>query len=122
MIFIISLWFLVDCLNGQLKRDIKSATITKFLTRNIDQNSLSVIMSEEKEANKWIKRGRIIRWKKKMIFIMPIMANSTVFEIIKDRCDENLVSSLSEGFKTVNWTPLLIKKGGLIKWIFVKQK
>lgn len=59
---------------------------------------------------------------KKLMFIMPVMANSTVTKIIKERCDSDLLSCLSESFKSVDWMPIKVKKGSIIKWIIVKQK
>lgn len=56
------------------------------------------------------------------MFIMPVMANSTVTKIIKERCDSDLLSCLSESFNAVDWMPIKVKKGSIIKWIIVKQK
>lgn len=119
---LVIVWFVVDLLNGQLVRDIKLVPIIKFLVRDVNQDSLNVVMAEENKANEWIRRSRIIKWKKKLVFVMPIVANGTVMKIIKQRCEQDLLGCLSESFKTVNWTPIALKKGGLVKWVIVKQK
>lgn len=119
---LVIVWFVVDLLNGQLVRDIKLAPTIRFLVRDINQDSVNVVISEERNANKWVKRSRVIRWKKKLVFVMPVMENSTVTKIIKDRCDNDLLSCLSESFKGVNWMPITVKKGSIVKWIIVRQK
>lgn len=119
---LVIVWFVVDLLNGQLVRDVKLAPTIRFLVRDIAQDSLNVVMSEERDANKWIRRSRVIKWEKKLMFIMPVMANSTVTKIIKERCDSDLLSCLSESFNAVDWMPIKVKKGSIIKWIIVKQK
>ncbi|WGN90361.1 hypothetical protein [Ligilactobacillus faecis] len=119
---LVLLWLVIDLFSGQLVRDIKLVPIIKFLVRDVNQDSLNVVMAEENKANEWIRRSRIIKWKKKLVFIMPIVANGTVMKIIKQRCEQDLLGCLSESFKTVNWTPIALKKGGLVKWVIVKQK
>lgn len=61
---LVFVWLLVDLFNGQLVRDIKLAPTIRFLVRDIAQDSLNVVMSEERDANKWIKRSRVIKWEK----------------------------------------------------------
>lgn len=63
---------MIDLFSGQLVRDVKLVPIIKFLVRDVNQDSLNVVMVEENKANKWIRRSRIIKWKKKLVFIMPI--------------------------------------------------
>lgn len=69
---LVLLWLVIDLFSGQLVRDVKLVPIIKFLVRDVNQDSLNVVMVEENKANKWIRRSRIIKWKKKLVFIMPI--------------------------------------------------
>ena len=53
-------WLLVDIFSGQLKLDLKSAQITRLLRRQVSSESMQVVASEERSANRWIRKGRII--------------------------------------------------------------
>lgn len=119
---VVLIWLVINLLSGQLARDIKLGPTIKFLIRDIKQDNLNVVMVEENEANKCIRRSRVIKWKKKLVFIMPIVANGTVMKIITQRCDQDLLACLSGSFKGVSWSPIMVKKGGFVKWIIVKQK
>lgn len=115
-------WLLVDIFSGQLKLDLKSAQITRLLRRQVSSESLQVVASEEKSANCWIRKGRIIQRDSKLMFIIPCFGSSAVAAIIQKRCEDYLLKWLDNNFPRTKWTPLATKTSGLGTWLIVKEK
>lgn len=116
--------FTIEILTGQVYRDYKSYQLSRFLIRNVAHqvNGLGLSLNEEVDANKWIKKLRIVKWKKRMFLIIPCIGNSSTVSVIKKRCDGALADWLSGNFSGVNWTPLASKNGGLVTWLIAKEK
>ena len=116
------IWLLVDIFSGQFKLDLKSAQITRLLRRQVSSESLQVVASEERSANRWIRKGRIIQRDSKLMFIIPCFGSSAVAAIIQKRCEDYLLKWLDNNFPRTKWTPLNIKTSGLGTWLTVREK
>lgn len=122
LVCIVLFLFTIECINGQAYRDYKSYQLARFLVRRALKPNQNLILSEETDANRWIKMLRIIRWKKKLMLIIPCMGSSMVVSVIKKRCEESLMDWLDGNFDNVNWTPLSVRSRGMITWLVVKEK
>lgn len=122
LLILLIIFLTTDFITGQLYRDFKSIQITHKLLRDINAESLQVVAKEENAANRWIRKGRIMRWKKKLFFAVPCLGNSSVISVIKGRCDKYLLEWLNSNFNSVFWTPIKIKNLGTLSVIYVREK
>lgn len=122
LIAIIICVFIFDLLSGQLYRDYKSKQLVKFLLREVPSQNLNLVVMEEENANRWIKKLRIVKWRGKMLLIIPCIGSGAVVSVIKKRCDTSLPEWLYGNFKGTSWTPLTVKSGGSISWLTTKEK
>ena len=113
---------IIDACTGQLCRDIKSAQLARFLIRQTDSDTVTMNKREEKIANKWVRRARIVRWHKRLRLLIPCVGNSAVVGLIEERCRQHLVDWLSSNFADTHWTPMRVKIGGLFSWIIISEK
>lgn len=116
------IWLLVDIFSGQFKLDLKSAQITRLLRRRVSSENIQVVASEERSANRWIRKGRIIQRDSKLMFVIPCFGSSAVAAIIQKRCEDYLLKWLDNNFPRTKWTPLDTKTSGLGTWLIVKEK
>lgn len=105
----------INVLTGQLYLDYKSMQVAKFLMREVSQK-------EEKKANWWIKKLRIIKWRGKLVLIIPCAGTGSVVSTIQKRCDLSLLSWLNDNFPSINWMPQNIKNNGFITWVITYEK
>lgn len=119
---VLVVWLIVDIFSGQLKLDLKSAQITRLLRRQVSSESMQVVASEERSANCWIRKGRIIQRDSKLMFIIPCFGSSAVAAIIQKRCEDYLPKWLDNNFPRIKWTPLDTKTSGLGTWFIVREK
>lgn len=122
IILALVLWLAKDLLSGQLKRDFLSDRFTKSLIRYVPTESIRLISEEEKRANWWIRKGRIVKKHGKLVLRIPCGNNAAVIEIIRKRCDGYVNQWLSQNYPKSNWSPLEIKHGLFITWLYVKEK
>lgn len=112
----------LDICIGQFSRDIKTIQITGKLIRDVPEDNLQLVALEENSANKWIRRGRILKWKNKLIFVIPCLGNSSVVSVIQKRCDNYLLGWLNTNFKRISWSPIESKTYGMLTLVFVREK
>lgn len=112
----------LDMCIGQFSRDIKTIQITGKLIRDVPEDNLQLVALEENSANKWVRRGRILKWKNKIIFVIPCLGNSSVVSVIQKRCESYLLGWLNTNFKGINWLPIESKTYGVLTLIFVREK
>lgn len=122
LIVVVIFIFIFDLLSGQLYRDYKSKQLGKFLLREVPSQNINLVVIEEEKANRWIKKLRVVKWRGKMMLIIPCIGSSAVISVIKKRCDTSLIEWLSDNFVGVSWTPLTVKSGGFISWLTTKEK
>lgn len=122
LFIILVVWLIVDIFSGQFKLDLKSAQITRLLRRQVSSESLQVVASEERSANRWIRKGRIVKRDGKLMFVIPCFGSSAVAAIIQKRCEEYLPKWLDNNFSRIKWTPLDTKTSGLGTWFLVREK
>lgn len=118
----LALWLAKDLLLGQFKRDFLSDRFTKSLIRYIPMESIKLISAEEKRANWWIRKGRIIKKHGKLVLRIPCGNNAAIIEIIRKRCDGYVNQWLSQNYPNSNWSPIEIKHGLFITWLYVREK
>ena len=116
------LWFAKDLLSGQLRRDFLSDRFTKSLIRYVPTGNTKLIAEEEKRANWWIRRGRIIKKHGKLVLRIPCGNNAAIIDIIQRRCDGYANQWLAQTYPKSNWSPIEIKHGLFITWLYVKEK
>lgn len=122
IIFVLVPWLAKDLLSGQLRRDFLSDRFTKSLIRYVPMESIKLISEEEKRANWWIRKGRIIKKHGKLVLRIPCGSNAAVIEIIRKRCDGYANQWLAQNYPNSNWSPIEIKHGLFITWLYVKEK
>lgn len=119
---IVVIVMVLDMCIGQFSRDIKTIQITGKLIRDVPEDNLQLVALEENSANKWIRRGRIFKWKNKLIFVIPCLGNSSVVSVIQKRCENYLLGWLNTNFKGINWLPVESKTYGILTLVFVREK
>lgn len=122
MILGLALWLACNLLSGQIQRDFLSDRFTKSLIRYIPTGNTKLIAEEEKRANWWIRRGRIVKKHGKLVLRIPCGNNAAIVEIIRKRCDGYANQWLAQNYPNSNWGPLEIKHGLFITWLHVKEK
>lgn len=115
-------WFFINSITGQLKRDIASRQLIKSLLRHISSSNIKLVAEEEKLANKWLKFGRIIRKRGKIMLKIPCGGNASVANIIMKRCDGYVNQWLAQNYPRKNWAPIEVKHGLFITWLYVREK
>ena len=121
-IFILVIWLAKDLLSGQLRRDFLSDRFTKSLIRYVPTGNIKLISEEEKRANWWIRKGRIIKKHGKLVLRIPCGNNAAIIEIIRKRCDGYVNQWLAQNYPNSNWSPIEIKHGLFITWLYVREK
>lgn len=121
-IFILVIWLAKDLLSGQLRRDFLSDRFTKSLIRYIPMESIKLISAEEKRANWWIRKGRIIKKHGKLVLKIPCGNNAAVVDIIRRRCDGYANQWLAQNYPNINWNPIEVKHGLFITWLYIREK
>ena len=111
IILALVLWLVKDLLSGQFKRDFLSDRFTKSLIRYVPTESIRLISEEEKRANWWIRKGRIVKRHGKLMLKIPCGNNAAIIEIIRKRCDGYVNQWLAQNYPNSNWSPLEIKHG-----------
>lgn len=120
---ILTIWFLLNLITGQLKRDYYSVQLSKHLQRQVTQNSYQMNTIEERKANYWLKRLRIIKWKGRMIVLIPCGPNAAVQNIIQKRCEQYLISWLVTNIKRSKWSiKINIHNSVHFNWLYVSEK
>ena len=122
VIVVLICWFFINSITGQLKRDIASRQLIKSLLRHISSSNLKLVAEEEKLANKWLKFGRIIRKRGKLMLKIPCGNNVSVINIIMKRCDGYVNQWLAQNYPRKNWAPIEVKHGLFITWLYVREK
>ncbi|MBZ4025459.1 hypothetical protein K7E17_06565 [Ligilactobacillus salivarius] len=115
-------WLALNLISGQFQRDIYSDRFTRSLIRYIPTENTKLVSSEEKRANWWIRKGRIIKKHGKLVLRIPCGNNAAIVEIIRKRCDGYANQWLAQNYPNSNWGPLEIKHGLFITWLYVKEK
>lgn len=78
---------------------------------------------EERKANYWLKRLRIIKWKGRMIVLIPCGPNAAVQNIIQKRCEQYLISWLVTNIKRSKWSiKINIHNSVHFNWLYVSEK
>ena len=119
---VLVIWFISNVTSGQFKRDFLSDRLTKSLTRYVPTENVKLISAEEKRANWWIRKGRIVKRHGKLMLKIPCGNNAAVIEIIRKRCDGYVNQWLAQNYPNSNWSPIEIKHGLFITWLYVKEK
>lgn len=123
MLLILILWLLLNLITGQLKRDYCSVQLSKHLQRQIVQNSYQMNSIEENKANYWLKRLRIIRWKGRIMVLIPCGPNAAVQRIIKERCEQYLINWLTTNLNGYKWNiKINIHNSIHFNWLYVSEK
>lgn len=122
IILALVLWLAKDLLSGQLRRDFLSDRFTRSLIRYVPTGNTKLIAEEEKRANWWIRRGRIIKKHGKLVLRIPCGNNAAIIDVIQRRCDGYVNQWLSQNYPKSNWSPIEIKHGLFITWLYVKEK
>lgn len=122
IILALVLWLVKDLLSGQFKRDFLSDRFTKSLIRYVPTESIRLISEEEKRANWWIRKGRIVKRHGKLMLKIPCGNNAAIIEIIRKRCDGYVNQWLAQNYPNSNWSPLEIKHGLFITWLYIREK
>ncbi len=122
MILGLALWLACNLLSGQIQRDFLVDRLTKSLIRYVPIDNTKLIATEEKRANWWIRRGRIIKKHGKLVLRIPCGNNAAIIEIIRKRCDGYVNQWLSQNYPNSNWSPIEIKHGLFITWLYVREK
>lgn len=115
-------WFIINSITGQLKRDIASRQLIKSLLRHVSSSNIKLVAEEEKLANKWLKFGRIISKRGKLMLKIPCGNNVSVVNIIMKRCDGYVNQWLAQNYPRKNWAPIEVKHGLFITWLYVREK
>ena len=115
-------WLIVNLITGQFKRDIASRQLIKSLLRHVSSSNIKLVAEEEKLANKWLKFGRIISKRGKLMLKIPCGNNVSVINIIMKRCDGYVNQWLAQNYPRKNWAPIEVKHGLFITWLHVREK
>lgn len=115
-------WFIINLITGQFKRDITSRQLVKSLLRHVSSSNIKLVAEEEKLANKWLKFGRIIRKRGKLMLKIPCGNNVSVVNVIMKRCDGYVNQWLAQNYPRKNWAPIEVKHGLFITWLYVREK
>lgn len=115
-------WLIVNLITGQFKRDITSRQLVKSLLRHVSSSNIKLVAEEEKLANKWLKFGRIIRKRGKLMLKIPCGNNVSVVNVIMKRCDGYINQWLAQNYPRKNWAPIEVKHGLFITWLYVREK
>ena len=115
-------WLIIDLITGQFKRDITSRQLIKSLLRHVSSSNIKLVAEEEKLANKWLKFGRIIRKRGKLMLKIPCGNNISVVNVIMKRCDGYVNQWLAQNYPRKNWAPIEVKHGLFITWLYVREK
>lgn len=122
IILALVIWFISNVTSGQFKRDFLSDRLTKSLTRYVPTGNTKLIAGEEKRANWWIRRGRIVKKHGKLVLRIPCGNNAAIIEIIRKRCDGYANQWLAQNYPNSNWSPIEIKHGLFITWLYIREK
>lgn len=119
---VLVLWFAWNLFSGQLRRDFLSDRFTKSLIRYVPIDNTKLIATEEKRANWWIRKGRIVKKHGKLVLRIPCGNNAAIVDIIRRRCDGYANQWLAQNYPKSNWSPIEIKHGLFITWLYIKEK
>lgn len=122
VVFVLTCWFISNLTSGQLQRDFLADRFTKSLIRYIPTESIRLISEEEKRANWWIRKGRIVKKHGKLVLRIPCGNNAAIVDIIRRRCDGYANQWLAQNYPKSNWSPIEIKHGLFITWLYIKEK
>lgn len=122
LLLVLILWALLNLITGQLKRDYYSMQLSKHLQRQITQNSYQMNTVEERKANYWLRRLRIIKWKSRMIVLIPCGPNAAVQSIIKERCEQYVIDWLVTNIKSKWNIKINIHNSIHFNWLYVSEK
>ncbi|MCO7135806.1 hypothetical protein [Ligilactobacillus salivarius] len=122
IIFTLVPWLAKDLLSGQLRRDFLSDRFTKSLIRYVPMESIKLISEEEKRANWWIRKGRIVKKHGKLVLKIPCSNNAAIIDIIQRRCDGYANQWLAQNYPNSNWNSIEIKHGLFITWLYIREK
>lgn len=114
-------WLALNLISGQFQRDIYSDRFTRSLIRYIP-TEIKLVSSEEKRANWWIRKGRIVKKHGKLVLRIPCGNNAAIVDIIRRRCDGYANQWLAQNYPNSNWSPLEIKHGLFITWLYIREK
>ncbi|UTX36526.1 hypothetical protein [Ligilactobacillus salivarius] len=114
-------WLALNLISGQFQRDIYSDRFTRSLIRHIP-TEIKLVSSEEKRANWWIRKGRIVKKHGKLVLRIPCGNNAAIVDIIRRRCDGYANQWLAQNYPNSNWSPLEIKHGLFITWLYIREK
>lgn len=121
--FILVVWFLLNLVTGQLKRDYYSVQLSKHLQRQTNQGNLQMNTIEENKANFWLKRLRIIKWRRRLIVLIPSGPNAAVEDVIQTRCNRYLINWLITNMKKYRWNAKLDIYNSLhFNWLYASEK
>lgn len=119
---LLTVWLIIDVINGQLKLDYYSIQLGKHLQRSTG-NTLQMMKIEQDKANYWLKRLRIIHWKHRLYVLIPCGPSAAVEEIVKDRCDNYIIGWLNLTIKNTNWINKITEYNRAhFNWLIVKEK
>lgn len=119
VIFLLGLataWLLIDLISGQALRDIRSIQLDSQLVRHVSDEKV-----EERLANRLVRRGRLVRCKGKLQFIMPCGSNAAIGRIVAQRCQEPVPKWLTAHYGP-GWKPAEKKKGWMRTWVIYEKK
>lgn len=122
MILGLALWLACNLLSGQIQRDFLVDRLTKSLIRYVPIDNTKLIATEEKRANWWIRKGRIVKKHGKLVLRIPCGNNAAIIEIIRKRCDGYANQWLAQNYPNSNWSPIEIKHGLFITWLYIREK
>lgn len=114
-------WLALNLISGQFQRDIYSDRFTRSLIRYIP-TEIKLVSSEEKRANWWVRKGRIVKKHGKLVLRIPCGNNAAIVDIIRRRCDGYANQWLAQNYPNSNWSPLEIKHGLFITWLYIREK
>lgn len=114
---------ILDLFTGQLKRDYYSIQIGKHLQREVSPSNMQLVVSEQRKANYWLRRLRIIRWRHRLVVLIPCGPNAAVQDVIKERCNSYLINWLHLNFSKVSWGNQIKAHNSLhFNWLVVEEK
>lgn len=122
VVFVLICWLISNLTSGQLQRDFLSDRFTKSLIRYVPTGNTKLIAEEEKRANWWIRKGRIVKRHGKLMLKIPCGNNAAIIEIIRKRCDGYANQWLAQNYPKSNWSPIEIKHGIFITWLYIREK
>lgn len=123
IIVLLILWFIINAFTGQLNRDIKTIFVKRHLLSQVPADDIGSSAKQEKIANTWIKKLRVIKYKKKTYLIIPCGLAHTTLAIIKHRCGIFLLPMLNQTFKKIDWVQEVeVKTFHSMLFLIVKSK